>query len=107
VVLFSLSADMLGTMTQPYVEFHWDTRPGGNVDHIRDHGLSTAMWEALYLNRQIEWVDKDDATITVAEARLAGWLYRIVYEEDDGITPIAVIPITGFPITRRALRRTP
>jgi hypothetical protein len=94
-------------MNDAYVDFHWDVRPGGNVDHIRDHGLTTAMWEALYHSRQAEWVDKDDATISVAEARLSGRLYRIVYEEDGGIVPIAVIPITGFPITRRALRRTP
>lgn len=87
--------------------FHWDSRPGGNIDHIRDHGLTTGMWETLYQQRQLEWTDKEDATISVAEARLSGRLYRIVYEVDDVITPIAVIPITGFPITRRALRRTP
>jgi len=65
------------------------------------------MWETLYLHSHSEWTDKDDATVSVAESRLHGRLYRIVYEVDDGITPIAIIPITGFLIPRRALRRTP
>ncbi|MBA3698754.1 MAG: hypothetical protein H0W78_07860 [Planctomycetes bacterium] len=99
-------------MNDVRVDYHWDSRPGGNIDHIRDHGLTTTMWETLYLHRHSEWTDKDDATVSVAESRLHGRLYRIVYEVDDGITPIAIIPITGFPITgfpipRRALRRTP
>ena len=43
--------------------------------------------------------------IMVAEGRVRGRLYRIVYAiEDETVIPIAILPITGFPIARRGLR---
>lgn len=90
-------------MTTDAVEFLWDPRPGMNVDHIADHGLTTDMWEAVFMAAQEWFQDKDDATIAVAEARIPSGLFRIVWawDGDHHIVPITVIPITGFRITRR------
>ena len=47
--------------------------------------------------------DKDDAEAMVAEGRIRGQLYRIVYGIDRELDmPITIIPITGFPFTRRS-----
>jgi hypothetical protein len=87
--------------------FLWDARPGSNIDHIAAHGLTTDLWEAVFHRAVVHEPDKDDAEAMVAEGRIRGRLYRIVYGIDgELVMPITIIPITGFPITRRALRRS-
>jgi hypothetical protein len=92
-------------MTIGDVVFLWDNRPGKNLEHIRRHGLTPELWEQVYFAATRRQPDKDDATIEVAEGRVARRLYRIVYEvlRDLRIRPIEIFPITGFPINRRAL----
>jgi hypothetical protein len=90
----------------PAPEFLWDPRPGSNMDHIASHGMTTDLWEEVYFNSTILDEDKEDPSAFVAEGRVRGVLYRIVYGLDDEVVmPIAIIPITGFPINRRGLRR--
>ena len=90
----------------PAPEFLWDPRSGSNVDHIARHGMSTDLWEEVYFNSTIMDEDKEDPTAFVAEGRVRGKLYRIIYGRDDEVVfPIAIIPIAGFPINRRGLRR--
>ena len=92
-------------MTIRGVIFLWDDRPGKNIDHIRRHGMTPELWERVYFAANRRQPDKDDATIEVAEGRVAGRLYRIVYEVlgDLRVRPIEIFPITGFPINRRKL----
>ncbi len=94
-------------MTKGDVVFLWDGRPGKNVEHIRRHGLTTELWERVYFAATRRQPDKDDATIEVAEGRVARRLYRIVYEVlgDLRVKPIEIFPITGFPINRRKMDR--
>ena len=85
--------------------FLWDHRPGHNVEHITAHGLTTDLWEAVFLRATRRIPDKDDAEVTTAEGRVEGRLYRIVYACDDEVVlPLTILPITGFPIRRRGLR---
>jgi hypothetical protein len=87
------------------VVFLWDERPGSNVDHIRSHGMTTGLWEAVFHHARNQAPDKDDASVIVAEGRSNGRLFRIAYSVDgDTVIPLTIIPITGFPITRRGLR---
>ena len=91
-------------MRRPF--FLWDSRPGANIDHIAEHGLTTALWEAVFHAINQDDTDKDDPSIHVAEGRVKGVLYRIVYQiDDETIIPVTIFPITGFPITRRGLPR--
>ena len=86
--------------------FLWDPRPGANVDHITAHGMTTDLWEEVFRKASLRSPDKEDPTITVAEGRVQHRLYRIVYAvEDDTVIPIAIFPITGFPLSKRGLRR--
>ena len=94
-------------MTMSDVVFLWDDRPGKNVEHIRRHGLTTELWELVYFAATRRQPDKDDATIGVAEGRVARRLYRIVYEVLGNlrVKPIEIFPITGFRINHRKLDR--
>lgn len=89
------------------VIFLWDDRPGRNVEHIRRHGLTPKLWELVFFAATRRQSDKDDASIEVAEGRVARQLYRIVYEVlgDLRIRPIEIFPITGYRIDRRRLDR--
>jgi hypothetical protein len=90
----------------PAPEFLWDPRPGSNMDHIASHGMTTDLWEEVYFKSTILDEDKDDPTAFIAEGRVSGKLYRIIYGLDgDIVMPVAIIPITGFPINRHGLRR--
>jgi hypothetical protein len=84
-------------------EYLWDIRPGMNVDKVKAHGLTTEMWERVYESALEAIEDKDDPTVYVAVARVAGTIFRVVYsiEEGDVVTPISVAPITGFSTSRR------
>ena len=94
-------------MTMSGVVFLWDDRPGRNVEHMRRHGLTPELQEKVSFAATRRQPDKDDATIEVAEDRVARRLYRIVYEVlgDLRIRPIEIFPITGYPINRRELDR--
>lgn len=86
--------------------FLWDDRPGRNLEHIAAHGMTPALWEEVYRRATVHGPDKDDVTVTVAEGRVHRHLYRILYvvQEDHTILPLAILPITGYPIGRRGLR---
>lgn len=86
--------------------FFWDDRPGRNREHILAHGMTSDLWEEVYHRALRQAPDKDDPSVTVAEGRARGKLYRIIYVVlDDGcVVPMSILPITGFPIERRALR---
>jgi hypothetical protein len=89
------------------VTFLWDDRPGKNIEHILRHGLTPKLWEQVFFAATRRQADADDATIEVAEGRVVGCLYRIVYEVLGSlrVRPIEIFPITGFPVRRRDLER--
>ena len=86
--------------------FLWDSRPGRNVDHLAERGMTPELWEEVYRRASRRGADKDDPTILIAEGRVSGGWYRIVYAvlDDGSIIPVTILPITGFPIERRGLR---
>lgn len=87
------------------VRFLWDDRPGRNLEHIAAHGMTPGLWEEVYHRAMRRVPDKDDQSVMVAEGRVQGRAYRIVYAiEGDVIVPLTILPITGFPIERRGLR---
>jgi hypothetical protein len=106
VPIYSIDAIIENVERNPDIEFAWDDRTGENVDHIAEHGLIPADWEALFHSAPDHDHDKEHSELWVAEGRLRGQLYRIVYNIFDGtvIYPILIFPITGFRILRRGLR---
>lgn len=88
------------------IHFLWDSRPGRNLEHIAEHGMTPALWEEVFRRKTQHGPDKDDQTVTIAEGRVRGQRYRILYAvlDDGAIMPLTVLPITGYPIERRGLR---
>ena len=87
------------------IVFLWDQRPGSNVDHVRSHGMTPALWEMVFHHAHLRLPDKDDSSVFTAEGKVGKQLFRIIYGvDDDTIIPLSIIPITGFPIARRGLR---
>jgi hypothetical protein len=68
--------------------------------------MTPALWEQVYHRATSCGPDKDDATVMLAEGRVRGRLFRILYTilEDGSVIPLTILPITGFPIERRGLR---
>ena len=91
---------------QMHTHFLWDHRPGRNLEHIAEHGMTSTLWEEVFHRATRHAPDKDDVTVTVAEGRVRGRWYRLLYAvlEDGAIVPLTVLPMTGFPIERRGLR---
>ncbi len=77
-----------------------------NVDHIAEHGLTSDDYERLFRTASDHDRDRDHPDRWVAEGRLRGKRYRLIYAILEGtvVYPIVVFPITGFPISRRGLR---
>ncbi len=76
------------------------------MEHIAEHGMTSTLWEEVFHRATRHAPDKDDVTVTVAEGRVRGRWYRLLYAvlEDGAIVPLTVLPMTGFPIERRGLR---
>jgi hypothetical protein len=91
----------------PEVAFAWNDRPGGNVEHLAAHGLSTHEWETVFFGAPDHDHDKERTDSWVAEGRCRGRCYRSVYTilEGNVVFPVLVYPITGFRIMRRGLRQ--
>jgi hypothetical protein len=102
----STSADSVLPYQQMPIRFLWDSRPGRNLEHIAEHGMTSDLWEEAYHRATRHGPDKDDPTVTIAEGQAQGRLYRIIYSicDDGSVIPLTILPITGFPIERRALR---
>ncbi len=96
---------VLPFMAMP-THFLWDSRHGRNLEHIAEHGMTQALWEEVFHAATRHGPDKDDATVTVAEGRVSGQWYRILYVilDDGSVIPLTILPITGFTIERRGLR---
>lgn len=87
------------------VHFLWDERPGRNVEHIAAHGMTPSLWEEVFHRASRCVTDKDDGAVMAAEGRVRGSVYRIIYAvDDDVVTPLSILPITGYSIRRRGLR---
>jgi hypothetical protein len=91
------------------VAFAWDDRPGQNAEHVAEHGLSTGEWESIFHSAPDHDQDRDRERPEswVAEGRFRVRYYRISCALLEGtvVFPVLVYPITGFPISRRGLRR--
>jgi hypothetical protein len=83
--------------------FLWNER---NLEHIAEHGMTPGLWEHVFNHATRRGPDKDDTTVTLAEGKTHGQLYRLFYSvlEDGTVLPLTILPITGFPIERRGLR---
>ena len=79
----------------PWYEVIWNYEPGGNVEHIADHGLTPEDVEVVIFNPLETTVSHSSGRPVAAGYTSDGRLVFVVYEEiDDG----TVYPVTAYEV---------
>ncbi|MBU4273603.1 MAG: hypothetical protein KKE86_14725 [Planctomycetes bacterium] len=73
----------------------WDVEPGGNAEHVADHGLDIDEVEHVLRNPKSYGTSRGSGYPMVFGYTPAGEYIAVVYEELDDDT---VYPLTAFPI---------
>ena len=68
------------------IEFYWVYEPGGNVDHIAEHGLSPDDVEYAYENARVFTTSRSSGLPAFIGRDLNGDVIFVVYEEIDVAT---------------------
>lgn len=79
----------------PWYDVIWDYEPGGNAEHVADHGVSTEDVEAV-IRDPLETKTSRTTGRPVATGFTAdGRLILVVYDQIDDLT---VYPVTAYEI---------
>jgi uncharacterized DUF497 family protein len=79
----------------PWLRVFWDLEPGGNADHVADHGLDIDEVEHVLKNPTEYSTSRRSGRPMIFGYTPAGEYIAVVYEELDEET---VYPLTAFPI---------
>ena len=72
----------------------WDCTPGGNVEHVEEHDLTTADVDHVLVNFESQGISRSSGRSCVFGHTPDRRYIVVVYEEDDD----AVIPVTAYEI---------
>ncbi len=78
-----------------WLHIFWDLEPGGNAEHVADHGLDMDEVEHVLRNPRQHGVSRRTGRPMIFGYTPAGEYIAVVYEELDEHT---VYPLTAFPI---------
>lgn len=76
-----------------WLRVFWDEEPGGNAEHVADHGLETDEVEYVLQNPTKHGVSRSSGRPMVFGFTPSGEYIAVVYEELDDDT---VYPVTAF-----------
>lgn len=79
----------------PWYEVVWNDNPGGNIEHIAEHGLTPNDVEAVLFNPIETTVSRSSGRPAATGYTPDGRLIFVVYEEID---PTTVYPVTAFEV---------
>src|SRR5262245_41586675 len=79
----------------PWYDFIWNNEPGGNVEHIAEHGLTPEDVEAVICNPLEKTTSRSSGRPVVTGYTPDGRLILVVYEEIDDVT---VYPVTAYEV---------
>ena len=79
----------------PWYDIIWNDEPGGNVDHIAQHGLALEDVEAVICDPLEQTTSRTTGRPVVTGYTADGRLILVVYEEIDDVT---VYPVTAYEI---------
>jgi len=77
----------------PYYEFIWNEEPGGNVEHIAQHGLTPEDVEEVVFNPVDRDVSQSSGLPLVFGFTPDGRYIMVVYEQIDDVT---IYPVTAY-----------
>ncbi len=79
----------------PWYDFIWNYEPGGNVEHIGEHGLTPEEVELVICNPVAIEISRSSGRPVATGYTTDGRLIFVVYEEVDACT---VYPVTAYEI---------
>jgi uncharacterized DUF497 family protein len=79
----------------PWYDIIWNYEPGGNVDHVTEHGLTPEEVEAVICNPLEKTTSHASGRPVVTGYTPDGRLILVVYEEIDNVT---VYPVTAYEV---------
>ncbi len=79
----------------PWYDIIWNDDPGGNVEHIAEHGLTREDVEAVICNPLEKTISRSSGRPVATGYASDGRLILVVYEEFDDVT---VYPVTAYEI---------
>ncbi|MHB8973742.1 MAG: DUF4258 domain-containing protein [Pirellulaceae bacterium] len=79
----------------PYYEIIWNEEPGGNVDHMAEHGLTPADVEEVLFNPLDRDISRSSGLPVVFGFTPDGRYILVVYEQTDEIT---IYPVTAYEV---------
>jgi hypothetical protein len=77
----------------PYYEIIWNEGPGGNVEHIGEHGLTPEDVEEVVFNPVDRDVSRSSGLPIVFGFALDGRYIMVVYEQIDDVR---IYPVTAY-----------
>ena len=77
----------------PYYEIIWNEEPGGNVEHIGEHGLTPEDVEEVVFNPVDRDVSRSSGLPIVFGFTPEGRYIMVVYEQIDDVT---IYPVTAY-----------
>lgn len=77
----------------PYYEIIWNEEPGGNVEHIGEHGLAPEDVEEVVFNPVDRDVSRSSGLPIVFGFTPDGRYIMVVYEQIDDVT---IYPVTAY-----------
>jgi uncharacterized DUF497 family protein len=78
-----------------WIHVFWDVQPGGNAEHVAEHGLDMDEVERVLRNPTEHSTSRSSGCPMVFGYTPSGEYIAVVYEELDEDT---VYPLTAFPI---------
>ncbi len=79
----------------PYFEIIWNEEPGGNIEHIAEHGLNPEDVEEVIFNPVDRDVSRSSGLPIVFGFTPDGRYILVVYEQIDDVT---VYPVTAYKV---------
>ena len=79
----------------PYFEIIWNEEPGGNIEHIAEHGLTPEDVEEVMFNPVDRDVSRSSGLPIVFGFTPEGRYIFVVYEQVDDVT---VYPVTAYDV---------
>jgi hypothetical protein len=74
----------------------WDHTPGGNVEHVEEHDLTTDEVDHVLENYESKGVSRSSARLCAFGYTPDGRYIMVVYEEDDD----TVVPVTTYEVPK-------
>ncbi len=78
-----------------WTQIIWDDSPGGNVEHVEEHDLTTDDVDHVLANPNASGISQSSGRPCVFGHTLDGRFIIVIYEEVDDDT---VLPVTAYEI---------